>query len=188
MNRRTLLVLGAEALLVGCLADQPIGERNSPTEGNDSQGDESDPGSDRTGSPTPTDRSPTPTATWGDLSIGNVSVDPVTVTLTVEDVEGSSEPVRTYSDTVKLGPDDHEDHDHDHAEKSKTYTDLPVNHPGDMHRLTVAVDGGPTGSKRFRPANMDSDLSAKITRDEVEFRSVVGGPNAPATSTPTEQS
>lgn len=177
MNRRSLLAVTAVSLATGCLGGQATGERNSPRR--------------ETDSPTPTDRGTTNTTTtaagtWGYLSVGNVSPDPVEVTLTVEDVEGSGDGVRTYTDTVKLGPDGHEDHDHDHEKKSKTYRDIPVNRAAHMHEVTVGVADGPRGSKRFRPANMDSDLSVSISRDAVEFQSVVGGPTGPSPTATTE--
>lgn len=159
MNRRTFLVLGAETLAVGCLS-QSTQEKDSPT-----------------------DEDTGPNTSWGELSIGNVTPNPVTVTLTAEEIEGVT-PIRTFTDTVQLGPDDHENHDHTHKSKSAEYTEIPMNRPPNMHRLVISVKNGPRGTTKFRPANMNSNLSASIWEDKVRIFTVVGpAPTAPATTT-----
>lgn len=159
MNRRVFLAVGVEVLAIGCLGARPT-----------TVGDQ--PGT----SSTSTDGTTSGGSSWGALSIGNVSPSRVRITLTVEDVERPSEAVVTFTDTVTLGPDDHGDHSHTHEKKSTTYTEIPVNRASHTHRVTIDVEDGPRGSRRFRPANMDSDLSVSVRADEVVFRSVVGGP------------
>lgn len=159
MNRRVFLAVGVEVVTIGCLGARSITAGDQP----------------RTSS-TSTDGTTPGGTSWGALSIGNVSQSRVRVSLTVEDVERPSDAVVTFTDTVTLGPDDHGDHSHTHEKKSTTYTDIPVNRPSHTHRVTIDVEDGPRGRKRFRPANMDSDLSVSITADAVEFQSVVGGP------------
>lgn len=159
MNRRTFVVLSAEALAVGCLS-RSTQEKDSPT-----------------------DEDPTSNTTWGDLTIVNGLPNPATVTLTAEDIEDVN-PVRTFTDTVQLGPKGHEDHDHTHESRNSKYTVVPMNVPGNMHRLVVSVKNGPSGTTRFRPANMNSNLSASIWEDRVKIQSVIGpAPTAPATTT-----
>lgn len=164
MNRRTFVVLGAEALAVGCLS-QPTQEKDSPTS---------------------TDQDTAPNTSWGDLTIVNGIRDPVTVTLTAEDIEGSAKPIHTFTDTVQLGPNGHEDHDHSHKSRNTKYTDIPMNVPGNMHRLVVSVKNGPRGTTKFRPANMNGNLMASIWEggDNVKIFGVVGpAPTAPTTTT-----
>lgn len=167
MNRRTFVALGAEVLTVGCLS-QPIKDGDSTT---------------------PTDQNTAPNTSWGDLTIVNGMQKPVTVTLTAEDIEGSGTPIRTFTDTVQLGPKGHEDHEHSHKNRNRKYTDIPMNVPENMHRLVVSVNNGPRGTTKFRPTNMDSNLLASISEggDNIKIDAVVGpAPTAPATENSKE--
>lgn len=169
MNRRVFLAVGVEVVTIGCLGARSITAGDQPRTSSTST-------SSTSTSSTSTDGTRSGGSSWGALSIGNVSPSRVRVTLTVEDVERPSEAVVTFTDTVTLGPDDHGDHSHTHEKKSTTYTEIPVNRPSHTHRVTIDVEDGPRGHKRFRPANMDSDLSVSVAADEVVFRSVVEGP------------